>query len=105
MQHQQSMNEAQLKAAQLASQHMQGMQKINNQHAQAMTGLAATHHAAMTGHDMKGAQIVAGALSQGADQQHEAEQADLDRQQQASSQQADIDNQQKIVKMRPAGGR
>ena len=105
MQHQQSMNEAQLKAAQLASQHMQGMQKINNQHAQAMTGLAATHHAAMTGHDMKGVQIVAGALSQGADQQHEAEQADLDRQQQASSQQADIDNQQKIVKMRPAGGR
>ena len=102
MQHQQSMNEAQLKAAQLASQHMQGMQKINNQHAQAMTGLAASHHAAMTGHDMKGAQIVAGALSQGADQRHDAEQADLDRQQQASSQQADIDNQQKIVKMRPA---
>ena len=105
MQHQQSMNEAQLKAAQLASQHMQGMQKINNQHAQAMTGLAATHHAAMTGHDMKGAQIVAGALSQGADQQHDAEQADLDRQQQASSQQADIDSAQKIVRMRPAGGR
>ena len=102
MRHQQSMNEAQLKAAQLASQHMQGMHKINNQHAQAMTGLAATHHAAMRGHDMKGAQIVAGALSQGADQQHDAEQADLDRQQQASSQQADLENQQKIIKMRPA---
>ena len=105
MQHQQAQNEAQLKAAQLASQHMQGMQKINNQHAQAMTGLAATHHAAMTGHDMKGAQIVAGALSQGADQAHDAEQNDLDRQQQSASQAADIDNQQKIVRMRPAVGR
>ena len=105
MQHQQAMNEAQLKAAQLASQHMQSMAKIDSAHSQAMTGLAAAHHAAMTGHDMKGAQIVAGALSQGADHEHDAEQADLDRQHQATSQQADLDNQQKIVRMRPAGGR
>ena len=45
-----------------------------------MTDLACRHHAAMTGHDMRGAQIVAGALSQDADHDHEAEQNDLDRQ-------------------------
>jgi hypothetical protein len=59
----------------------------------------------MTGHNMKGVQVVAGALAQGADQQHDAEQADLDRQHQATSQQADLENQQKIIKMRPAVGR
>ena len=105
MQHQQAMNEAQLKAAQLASQHMQSMAKIDSAHSQAMTGLAASHHAAMTGHNMKGVQVVAGALAQGADQAHDAEQADLDRQHQATSQQADLENQQKIIKMRPAVGR
>ena len=105
MQHQQAQHDMQMKAAQLASSHLQGMAKINAQHSQAMTDMASRHHAAMTGHDMKGAQIVAGALSQGADQQHDAEQADLDRQHQATSQQADLENQQKIVKMRPAVGR
>jgi hypothetical protein len=44
-------------------------------------------------------------LSQSADQAHDAEQNDLDRQQQSASQAADIDNQQKIVRMRPAIGR
>ena len=105
MQHQQAQNEAQLKAAQLASQHMQKMATIDSQHSQAMTGLAAAHHAAMQGHAMKGVQVVAGALAQGADHEHDAEQADLDRQHQATSQQADLENQQKIVKMRPAVGR
>jgi hypothetical protein len=102
LQRQQAQHEAQIKAAQLASQHLQGMAKINAQHSQAMTDMASRHHAAMTGHDMKGAQIVAGALSQSADQAHDAEQNDLDRQQQNASQAADIDNQQKIVRMRPA---
>ena len=102
---QQQQSDAQLKAAQLASQHMQAMHKLNLGHSQAMTQLASQHHAAMTGHGMKGAQIVAGALSQGADQDHEAEQNELDRQHQATTTAATLGNQQKIAKMRPAVGR
>ena len=50
---------------------------------------------------MKGAQIVAGALSQSADQQHEAEQNDLDRQQQSATTDATLQSQQKIAKFKP----
>ena len=102
---QQQDNQAQLQAAQIASQHMQKMHQIASQHTQAMTSLASQHHAAMTGHGMKGAQIVAGALSQGADQEHEAEQAELDRQHQAATTAATLGQQEKIAKMRPAVGR
>ena len=109
---QQQNNDAQLKAAQLASQHMQAMHQINSGHVQAMTDLASRHHAAMTGHDMKGAGIVAGALSQGADHEHEAEQNDLDRNHEAMTTAATLSLQgamnreklgsaQKIAKMRP----
>ena len=66
----------------------------------------------MTGHDLKGAGIVAGALSQGADHEHEAEQNDLDRQheemttaatlsQQGAMNEAKLGSAQKIAKMRP----
>ena len=102
---QQAQNDAELKAAQLAGQHMQKMHQLNLGHVQAMTDLASRHHAAMTGHGMKGAQIVAGALSQGADQDHEAEQADLDRQHDEATTAATLGNQQKIAKMRPAVGK
>jgi hypothetical protein len=104
-QREQAQNEAQLKAAQMASQHMQAMHKIGSSHVQAMTQLAANHHAQMTGHGMKGAQIVAGALAQGADQDHEAEQNDLDRQHQAATTAATLGNAQKIARMRPSVGR
>jgi hypothetical protein len=102
---QQANNDAQLKAAQLASAHMQSMHKINSGHIQAMTDLASRHHAAMTGHSMKGAQVVAGALSGDLDRDHEAEQADLDRQHQETVTAATLGNAQKIAKMRPAVGR
>ena len=101
---QQQQNAAQLQAAQIASQHMQKMSQIRAQHTQAMTSLASQHHAAMTGHGMKGAQIIAGALSQGADHEHEAEQADLDRQHEETVTAATLGNQQKIAKMRPRPG-
>ena len=42
LQRQQAQHEAQIKAAQLASQHLQGMAKINASRRQAMTGLAAS---------------------------------------------------------------
>jgi hypothetical protein len=109
-------SEAALKAATIASQHMQKMAQINSSHSQAMTDLASRHHAAMTGHNLAGAKLVAGALSQDADQDHEAEQNDLDRQhdemttaatlsQNAAMNQAKLGAQQKIAKMRPARGR
>ena len=109
---QQANNQAQLQAAELASKHMQAMHQISSQHTQAMTDLASRHHAAMTGHDMKGAQIVAGALSGDADREHEADQADLDRQHDELTTAATLGNQQtmnteklgaqqKIAKMRP----
>ena len=101
----QQRNAAQLQAAQLASQHMQAMHKINSSHVQAMTDLAARHHAGMVGNGMKGAQIVAGALSQRADHEHEAEQADIDRTHQLATTAATLGSQQKIAKMRPAVGR
>ena len=101
----QQRNAAQLQAAQIASQHMQKMHELNSSHVQAMTDLAARHHQAMTGHGMKGAQIVAGALSQGADHEHEAEQADLDRAHQVATTAATLGSQQKIAKMRPSVGR
>ena len=102
---QQANNDAQLKAAQIASQHMQKMAQLSSAHTQAMTSLASQHHAAMTGHGMKGAQIVAGALSADADHEHDAEQADLDRQHQETVTAATLGNQQKIAKMRPPVGR
>ena len=102
---QQANNDAQLKAAQLASAHMQKMHQLNLGHVQTMTQLASQHHAAMTGHGMKGAQIIAGALSQDADHDHEAEQAALDRQHQETVTAATLGNQQKIAKMRPSVGR
>jgi hypothetical protein len=109
-------SEAALKAATIASQHMQKMAQINSSHSQAMTDLASRHHAAMTGHNLAGAKLVAGALSQDADQDHEAQQNDLDRQhdemttaatlsQNAAMNQAKLGAQQKIAKMRPARGR
>jgi hypothetical protein len=102
---QQAQDDAALKAAQIASQHMQKIHQLNLGHTQAMTQLASQHHAAMSGHGMKGAQIVAGALSQNADHEHEAEQADLDRQHQQTVTAATLGSQQKIAKMRPRVGR
>ena len=112
MQNQQAMNDMQLKAAQVAAQHQQaGMQhqqamhQIASNHIQSMTQLAADHHAAMTGHAAgihnTHAKIVAGALSQGADQQHEAEQAGLDRRLDATKTAATLGNQQTLAKMKP----
>ena len=98
---QQAQSQAELQAAQMASQHMQKMAQIGSAHSQAMTGLAAAHHAAMTGHAMKGVQVVAGALTGDADRDHDAEQASLDRQHQETVTAATLGNQQKIAKMRP----
>jgi hypothetical protein len=102
---QQAMNDAQLKAAQMASQHMQAMHQLASQHTQAMTEMAANHHAAMTGHAAgihnTHAKLIAGALSQGADQDHEAEQNTLDRRLDATKTAAALGNQQTLAKMKP----
>jgi hypothetical protein len=102
---QQAMNDAQLKAAQMASQHMQAMHQLASQHTQAMTEMAANHHAAMTGHAAgihnTHAKLIAGALSQGADQDHEAEQNTLDRRLDATKTAATLGNQQTLARMKP----
>jgi hypothetical protein len=53
---------------------------------------------------MKGAGILAGALSDDADRAHEAEQSDLDRRHQAATTDATLRNQQTIAKMKPKPG-
>jgi hypothetical protein len=111
-QRQQAENDAQLKAAQIASQHQQAMSKIASQHAQAMTQMAAQHHATMTGHTVNREKIVAGALSQGAGQDHESGENSLDRMHELHQSALDRDsserttaatlaNQSEIAKMKP----
>jgi hypothetical protein len=100
-QHQQALSQAQLKAAQIASQHMLKMHQIGAQHSQAMTGLAAQHHQAMTGHAVKGAGIVAGALTADADHAHESQENALDRDHDALTTAATLNNQQQMAKMKP----
>ena len=104
-QHQQSQNDAMLKAAGLASQHMQKMAQINSAHVQQMTGMAAQHHEAMTGHATNihntHAKIVAGALSQGADHEHESEENALDRDHEALTTAATLNTQRQMAKERP----
>ena len=105
---QQAMNDAQLKAAQLASQHMQSMGQLASQHSQAMTKMAADHHAAMTGHAAgvhnTHAKLIAGALSQGADMEHETQENQLERRHDAVKTAATLGNQQTIAKMKPKPG-
>jgi hypothetical protein len=98
---QQAQQQAQLKAAQIASQHLQKMAQLQSAHAQAMTAMAAQHHAAMSGVGATHLKTIAGALSQDASQEHEAEQANLDRQHQTATTEATLGAQQKIAKMRP----
>jgi hypothetical protein len=102
---QQAVNDAQLKAVQMASQHMQAMHQLASQHTHAMTELAANHHATMTGHAAgihnTHAKLIAGALSQGVDHEHDAEQAGLDRQLDATKTAATLGNAQTLAKMKP----
>jgi hypothetical protein len=102
--HQQAMSQAQLKAAQIASAHMTKMAQINSGHSQAMTQMAAQHHQAMTGHAVKGAGIVAGALSADANNQHESQENALDRDHDALTTAATLSNQQTLAKMKPRPG-
>ena len=103
-QHQQAITQAQLHAAQIASQHMQKMHQIGSQHVQAMTQMAANHHQAMTGHAVKGAQVVAGALTADADRNHESSENALDRDHDAFTTAATLSNQQTLAKMKPKPG-
>jgi hypothetical protein len=111
-QHQQAENDAQLKAAQMMSQHQQSMAQIDSAHSQAMTKMAADHHAAMSGVGAKNAATVAGALSGDADRMHEqhqsamerlhqTHQAALDRDTQERTTAATLSNQQTLAKMKP----
>jgi hypothetical protein len=100
-QHMQAMNDARLKAAQLASQHMTKMAQIASQHMQGMTGIAAQHHAAMTGHAMKGGQIVVGALGGVADREHESNENALDRDHESLTTAATLSQQEKLARMKP----
>ena len=105
---QQAMNDAQLKAAQLASAHMQKMAQIDSGHTQAMTNLAAQHHQAMTGHAAgvhnTHAKLIAGALSQGADMEHETQENQLERRHDAVKTAATLGNAQTLAKMKPKPG-
>jgi hypothetical protein len=101
LQGQQAQSDAQLKAAQLASQHMQKMHALQSQHVQSMTQMAAQHHAAMTGHGARNLQTVVGALAGDADRDQEAEQNALDRQHQQATTAATLANQQNLARMRP----
>ena len=102
---QQAMNDAQLKAAQMASQHMQGMAQLASAHTQAMTKMAADHHQAMTGHAAgvhnTHAKLIAGALSQGADMEHETQENQLERRHDAVKTAATLGNAQTLAKMKP----
>jgi hypothetical protein len=99
--HQQAMNDARLKAAQLASQHLQKMAQINSGHVQAMTDMAARHHQAMTGHAVQHGKTIAGALAGSADREHESQENALDRSHDALTTAATFDNQQTLAKMKP----
>jgi len=100
-QHQQAQNDAQLKAAQLASQHMQKMAQVHSGHVQAMTQMAAQHHQAMTGHAVQHAKTVVGALAGVDDNEHESRENALDRDHDELTTAATLANQQRVVKMRP----
>jgi hypothetical protein len=100
-QHQQAMSQAQLKAAQIASAHMQAMHKIGSGHVQAMTQMAANHHAQMTGHAVKGAGMVVGALGEERNREHESSENALDRGHDALTTAATLSQQEKIAKMKP----
>jgi hypothetical protein len=95
------MSQAQLKAAQIASAHMQAMHKIGSGHVQAMTQMAANHHAQMTGHAVKGAGMVVGALGEERNREHESSENALDRGHDALTTAATLSQQEKIAKMKP----
>jgi hypothetical protein len=100
-QHQQAQNDAQLKAMQLASQHMQKMAQVHSGHVQAMTQMAAQHHQAMTGHAVQHAKTVVGALAGVDDNEHESRENALDRDHDELTTAATLANQQRVVKMKP----
>ena len=101
---QDSERQAMLQAASTMAGHQQNMAKIASDHAQGMTKIAAAHHQAMTGHAMTGVGMLADRAGQESDQEHEATQADLDRQHQAMTTDATLRNQQTIAKMKPKPG-
>jgi hypothetical protein len=77
------------------------MAQIHSAHVQGLTLGAAQHHQAMTGHAVKGAQIVAGALTADADHAHESQENALDRDHDALTTAATLSQQEKIAKMKP----
>ena len=81
------------------------MGQLASQHSQAMTKMAADHHAAMSGHAVgvhnTHAKLIAGALSQGADMEHETQENQLERRHDAVKTAATLGNAQTLAKMKP----
>lgn len=109
---QQKVHDANMKAAQLLSSHIQGMASTNSGHTQAMTQMATQHHQAMTGHAVKAADTVVGAMSSdadriagaqdsAADRQHASRESAADREHQAKTTAATLNTQKTIAKSKP----